>query len=363
MKFIRKNMGTIIAAFGFLLICVITFGDLAEIMTEKYWLNVLENLTSIGLVTVSLTMIQVSIKQGISEQALQRGLNTPFTTQKWGEHKECIAENQRRIIFMPYFLQIYNERQTILKKREFLVNNNFPSEAALIASRRNRLIKKYKHIRIYLTVNRIKWSPTDIVYNKHGQITTLSEYRSQRMGKGIIMGVLVMLGLTLLTYGLFMDPTEVPFWVKIIKLGTYIITIAMTSVYSVLKNYEKGSIGVPNELDELNGIWNEFKIWETPAWILDEVKELNYTVKEVAYEKGNIPRETVQEQPPESQMVRSPDPDLPVALPGPSSIVLSPNIQPVDVGSGGLNLYLQHQAEPRGTNPPPAKSGRKVWNR
>lgn len=308
---IRKNIGTIIAGFGFLLLCIITFGDLAEIITEEYWKNVLGNLTSIGMITVALTMIQVSIKQGVAEQALQRGLNTPAATAKWEEHKTCIKENTSRLIYMPYFLQIHNERQTILQKREFLINNNFTSEKALLLSKRKRLIRKYNSIRIYLTVSRIKWATTDIVYNKHGQIITLQEYRTKRLFRGILLGLIFMVGMTLLTTGLFLSKSEVEVWKKFIKLGTYVLTISLSVIYSVIKNYEKGAFGVPNELDELNCIWNEFKMWQTPDWVLAEVENLNHQPKEITRGK-EIKSKTadnsgtdIQDKPVESKVVQS----------------------------------------------------------
>ena len=141
-KKLRDNIGTIIASFGLTLLCVLVFGDLGEIMTEKYWENVLKNLTGLGFMSVALTMIQVSIKQGVSEQALQKGLNSENTTAKYTEHRKLIKDNTERHIYLPYFLSIYNERNTLLKKREFLVDNNFKTEQALFLSKNWRLIRK-----------------------------------------------------------------------------------------------------------------------------------------------------------------------------------------------------------------------------
>lgn len=281
-KLLRKNIGTIIASFGFVLLCIITFGDLGEILTEAYWINVKNNLTSIGFLSISLVMIQVSIKQGISEQALQKGLNTENTTKKYEEHRNIIKENIDRTIYMPYFLQIYNERNTMLKKREFLVDNNFKSEQSLFKSKNkwffsvsNRLIRKYKKIRVYLTASRIKWATTDIVYNKYGQILTLAEHRAKRTLKGILSSVVFMIGVTLLARGLFFEDANVPFVEKFVKLISYIVVIAITSLLPVLREYEKGAFGVPNELDEINEIWREFKNWTVPQWVLEEVEGLN----------------------------------------------------------------------------------------
>ena len=37
---LRKNIGTIIAILGFVLLCIMTFGDLGELASEAYWRNV-----------------------------------------------------------------------------------------------------------------------------------------------------------------------------------------------------------------------------------------------------------------------------------------------------------------------------------
>lgn len=274
-KSLRKNIGTIIAGLGFILLCIATFGNLGEFMTDVYWENVKNNLTSIGFLSVALMLIQVSIKQGLAEQALQSGLNTENTSQKYKEHKELIAKNIERMIYLPYFLQIFNKRNTALKKREFLIDNNFSSEKMLLNSGDKRLIKKYNNIKILVTAGRIKWTTTDIVYNKHGQIITLQEHRAKRIGNAIIMSLAFMLGITLLTRGLFFNNTNEPLWQKFVKLLTYIVSLMMSSIFSIIKEYEKGAFGVPNDLDEINEIWSEFTKWEVPAWVLAEVKELN----------------------------------------------------------------------------------------
>lgn len=317
---IRKNIGTIIASFGFLALCIITFGDLAEITTDKYWQNVLDGMTSIGFMTIALTMIQVAIKQGIAEQALQRGLNTETTTQKWKEHRDAIKNSQERIIFMPYFLQVYNDRQTRLKKREFLVNNNYSSESALLKTGNKRHIRKYHSIRVFLTVARIKWATTEIVYNKHGQIQTLQEYRSARLGKGIMLAFIFMIGVTFLTTGLFVSKTDTPIWQKFIKLGTYVLTISMSSVFAIVKAYEKGAFSVPNELEELNAIWQEFAEWKTPDWVIKEVEEFNQAeevknAQDNQTKKGDNARAALQDKPQESNVAKASDPRSVVRLP------------------------------------------------
>lgn len=274
-KALRKNIGTIIAALGFVLLCIVTFGDLGEFMTDAYWQNVKNNITSIGFLAVALVLIQVAIKQGLAEQALQSGLNTENTSKKYAEHRALIAQNNEKMIYLPYFLEVYNKRHTALKKREYLIDNNFSSEKALFASKHRRLIRKYNKIKILVTASRIKWATTDVKYNKHRQIMTLQEHRAKRIGNAVFMSLLFMLGVTLLARGLFFDATDVPIGQKFIKLLTYVVSICISSILSVIKEYEKGAFGVPNDLDEINEIWAEFSRWEVPEWVLKEVDDLN----------------------------------------------------------------------------------------
>ena len=147
---LRKNIGTIISAFGFIILCILTFGNVYEILTEEYWWNVWRNITSIGIMSISLTTVQVTIKQGLAEQALQRGLNTEETRKKYEEHKGIITANVSRLIYMPYFLQTYNRRQTGLKRQEFLISNGFKSEEELMTSGKPKQKKLYKKINIQL---------------------------------------------------------------------------------------------------------------------------------------------------------------------------------------------------------------------
>lgn len=287
-KFLRKNIGTIIAFLGFMLLCIATFGDLGEFMTDKYWENVIANITSISFLAIALAIIQVSIKQGLAEQALQNGLNTENTTNKYNEHKNIIKKNTEKMIFLPYFLETYNKRHTTLKKREFLVDNNFTSENLLLKSKRKKLIRKYYSIKVIMTARSIKWSTTDIVYNKYGQITTLQEHRAKRISNAIFSSIMFMIGVTLLTKGLFFDGSNELIWQKIIKLFTYIISIAIGSIFSIIKEYEKGAFGVPNDLDELNQIWNEFTTWEVPSWVKVEIDVLNEKEVYNGQESSNI---------------------------------------------------------------------------
>ena len=273
-KTLRNNIGSIIAGLGFFLLCVLTFGDLGDALTAEYWQNVLDNITGIGFLSISLTLIQISIKQGISEQALQKGLNTENTASKMTAHKTLTAEKPERLKYLPYFLQSFNERQTMLRKREFLVTNNFKSEKVLFDSKKKKAIRRYKNIRILFTACSIKWATTDIVYKKNGQIATLAEHRKKRATKALFKSIFNMLAVTLLTKGLFFDGnSDTPLSEKFIKLGTYALVIVMTSVLGVVKEYEKGAFGVPNELDEINEIWREFHNWVVPEWVIKEVDE------------------------------------------------------------------------------------------
>ena len=189
------------------------------------------------------------------------------------------------MIYLPYFLHVYNKRHTTLQKREFLINNNFTSEEALLLNGKQRLIKRYNEITVRITAASIKWSTTEILYNKDGRILTLDEYRVKRMTNAIIWSFAGMIGVTFLTGGLFFTESDEPLWQKFVKLFTYVVTIAITSVFSVVKEYEKGAFGVPNELDEINQIWHEFSAWEIPQWVKDEV--LNYNQTEVIDEEQN----------------------------------------------------------------------------
>ena len=272
---LRKNIGTIIAALGFILLCIITLGDLGEILAEEYWASVWNNLTAISFVSIGLTVIQTAIKQGLAEQALQRGLNTEHTAAKYDEHRKVIKDNNERMIYLPYFLQIYNKRHTKLRKQEFLINNGYSSEKALRASGQEKLIKEYDNIVVLLTAADIKWATVNVVRDKQGKILTLDRHRQNRLRSSILASLAAMIGVTFLTGGLFFSPGTEPLWQKFVKLFTYCIAIAIGSVFTVIKEYEKGAFGIPNDLDEINQIWYEFKSWEIPQWVLKDVEKLN----------------------------------------------------------------------------------------
>ena len=308
-KLLRKNIGIIITAFGFLLLCILTFGDLGEFMTEQYWLNVKENIMAISYMSIALTLIQTVMKQGMGEQALQKGLNSAATTEKYTEHRSILRECTDRMIYMPYFLQIYNDRHTEIRKREFLINNNFRSEKSLYASGRKRLIRRYNEIHTHITVGSIKWATTEISYDKNGRIIPLSAYKRNQLIQNIASSLLLMVATAFLTKGLFFEATtSVPLWQKFIKLLTYIITISLGSVLAVIKNYEKGAFSVPNELEEINEIWREFKTWNIPQSLIQEVEEQDaYKKESVNDEKqnDNDGRDLVQKEQTESQNIQN----------------------------------------------------------
>ena len=103
-KMLRKYIGSVIACIGTVLLVILTYGDLGELFTEQYWQNVGGNISSISALSIGLIMVQFSIKQGISEQALSLGLNTTGTSEKQKEHKDLVSKNREKIVYLPYFL-------------------------------------------------------------------------------------------------------------------------------------------------------------------------------------------------------------------------------------------------------------------
>ena len=290
---LRKNIGTIVACLGFVLLCIVTFGDLGEIFSEAYWESVRQNLLGISFVSIGLTFIQTSIRQGVAEQALQKGLNTERTTQKYEEHRAIIKANNDKQIYLPYFLQIYNKKHTKLRKQEYLVNNNYSSVKTLYATGKQRLINGYEKIRVHITVPSIKWSTIDVIYDKNSRIITLDEYRKQRAKKSLISSFIAMIGTTFVAGGLFFSPSDESLWQKFVKLFTYCLAIGISVIFTVVKEYEKGAFGVPNDLDEINQIWHEFEIWEIPEWVINEVEELNKEEEVTTKEQGKEGQRTV----------------------------------------------------------------------
>ena len=314
-KWLRKNIGLIVSIIGVVLLVILTFGDMGELFTDKYWENVGGNLSSISALTIGLVMIQTTIKQGVSEQALSAGLNKQETKDKYDEHKKVRKECREKEIYLPYFLDLRNRRETKRKKREFLIDNNFTSEKKLFASENKRLINKYNQIQINITADSIKWSTTEIVFKKNGQIEKLDAHRKKRAVKGFLTGIAWMLGATLITGGLFLDTADIPFVQKVIKLFSYFLTIAFSVVFDICREYEKGAFGVPNELEEVNGIWEEFKQWEVPDWVEKEV-EANNLPEEIEYAQ---PKQDVQSQveeiPPENMEIEEKEPEnIPILL-------------------------------------------------
>lgn len=271
---VRGQIGTIIAFFGFGLLTILTFGNIAEIGSTEYWLNVKEGLTSIGIMTVSLTLIQVSVKQGLSEQALRAGLNQEETTKKYQEHKALIDKCQERMLYLPYFLRSYNARHTAIRKGEFLVNNNYTCEKMLYENGTKKQIKIYENIKTDISAKNIKWATSEIQVDKYGRIIPLSEHRKKRTLNAVVVSLISMAASTLLVRGLFLSASTDSIGQKFIKLATYLITIMAGSILPIIKEYEKGAFSVPNELAELNEIWHEFYNWTIPQSVLDEIKQM-----------------------------------------------------------------------------------------
>ena len=186
-----------------------------------------------------------------------------------------------------------NKRETRRRKREFLVDNNFTNEKMLRASGKTRLIKAYDTIQTNITVDSIKWSTTEIIYNKNGRIEKLETYRKKRLVKGLITGFVFMIATTFITGGLFLDTADIPFWQKVVKLVTYLIVISLSVIFDIGKNYEKGAFGVPNELEEINSIWEEFASWEIPSWVKKEVEEneKQENIEEQSQEQKEMPQQ------------------------------------------------------------------------
>ena len=320
-KLLRRNIGTIVAMIGMVILAIITFGDLGEIASEQYWENVKNNLTAIGFMSVGLVIIQVVVKWGVGEQALQCGLNTEQTKQKYDEHKELIRQCTDKMIYLPYFLRIYNDRHTELRKREFLVNNNFSAEQTLYASKKRRLIWEYRRIRVNHTTMSIKWATTEISHDKHGRIASLNEYRRKRFFSTMFASLMFMVAMAFLTKGLFFTPSGEPFWQKLVKLLTYFLAIAIGSITTIVKDFEKGAYSVPNELDEINEIWQEFKDWSIPQWVKDEVERMNNRSSKTEVcdgEKGKTAvdsRTDLQVEQKESENIPSAFPDSVVSVP------------------------------------------------
>lgn len=294
-SWLRNNIGIIVSSIGMVLLVILTFGDIGELFTDAYWQNVGGNISSISALTVGLVMIQVTIKQGVGEQALSAGLNTETTKKKYEAHKALNEKCRDKMLFLPYFLSIRNKRETIRRRKEFIVDNGFTSEKTLYMSGNKRLIKAYEKIQTNITVDSIKWSTTEIVYNKNGRIEKLDEFRKKRAVRAVITGFLCMFASTLIAGGLFLDTYNIPFWQKLVKLLAYIIIIAFTVVFDVGRNYEKGAFGVPNELDEINGIWQEFCDWKIPQWVIDEVEK--NCMLDVEVNENNIHSDGLDKQP------------------------------------------------------------------
>jgi hypothetical protein len=277
LKWTRKNIGAIAAFIGFTILTIMTFGDIAKILTEEYWHNVWKNITGISAISIGLVFVQYTIKQGISEQALSIGLNTENTMKMYALHNEIVKRNVDRSLYLPYFLDEYNRRETKRRRQQFLVDNHFKSEAQLYKSGNKKLIRLYNEIHTCIKESKIKWSSTEIVYKKDGNIETLPEYRARRARAGIVMAFFGLFGAALIATGISAESMATSIGSKLIQLGFYVLMIFATVIFDVGKNYEKGAFGIPNELETINGIWLEFERWTPPQWVIDEIERESKT--------------------------------------------------------------------------------------
>lgn len=263
---LRNNIGAITSSIGLIILVILLYGNPIEINTAEYWINVKNNIMSISILGFGLVLVNSAIKQGISEQALSTGLNTENTTNKFLEHKELIKKGVNRDVQLSEFLKMFNERETKIRRQEFLLSNNIDSDEVFkkpkLTFKEKRLKRKYFKIKTLVTPSSIKWATTTITYDKRGRLETLGNYRTKRAIKGLLTGTIVMFGMTLVARGLFLDVHQINWLAQTMQLFMYILTISITSIFDVIKNYEKGAFGVPNELDEINTIWQEFIDWE-----------------------------------------------------------------------------------------------------
>ena len=304
LEWIKKNVGAIAATLGFAILTIMIFGDVTKIMTAEYWDNVKNNIAGISALSIGLVLVQYTIKQGISEQSLLIGLNTDNTKNKYNEHSELVKKNTERSVYLPYFLKEYNRRDTKRRRQEFLVNNNYSTEAKLFLSKNKKLIKTYRKIHTCIDAASIKWSSTEIVYKKDGKIEKLDEYRARRARSGIFKALVFFMGSSLITTGIVADNLQTSFLDKFLQLLFYVLIITATVIFSVGKNYEKGKFGVPNELDIVNGIWREFESWIVPQWVKDEIEKESEEVKQDEEEKGSNTATDLQKQSEEEQIIQ-----------------------------------------------------------
>ena len=101
----KKNIGAISAVIGFAILTIMTFGDIAKVLTTDYWKNVYHNIAGISAISIGLVLVQYTIKQGISEQALSIGLNTEETKKRYDEHNDIIKRNNERNIYLKLFFR------------------------------------------------------------------------------------------------------------------------------------------------------------------------------------------------------------------------------------------------------------------
>jgi hypothetical protein len=251
------------------------------------------------------------VKQGIKEQALSKGLNTDETIKAYNDHKAIRGRAREKELYLVYFLSERNARQTKYKRREFLGYNNFTTEELFMKNASPKMKRKYLRICVLLREQDIKWASTGVVYDKYGRIEKLVEHRRKRLIKDIVLSLLLTVVMTIFVSELIATFTFDNWVTKMIDLFTYGLVIAITSILGVSGEYEHGRFTIPNNLEEINNIWEEFIRWSIPQWCIDEVEKEKVDMQEIKEEVAeNGKREEsidggtdIQEQQAEVEMV------------------------------------------------------------
>ena len=275
---LKKNIGAIVAGISFFIIIILTYCNILEINTARYRANVWSNLINISLMSAALTFIQVAVRQGICEQFLTSGMNTENTIAKYGEHKEVLERLKFKNIFMPFFLRERNARMTRIKKSEYLASqtdksgNIFLREADFYARAKKSKVRKYNSLRVCWTPDDLRWTSTQIEYDKENRIIKLPKHRIIRARNGILTAIASMLVIILIAKNLFDDFTWNNFSQQTVQIVLYAITIAITTLFPAAAEYEYGKFTMPNILDEINLVLFEFENWNIPDEVWNDYK-------------------------------------------------------------------------------------------
>jgi hypothetical protein len=273
-KKIRENIGIIISCFGFFLLTILIFGDVTQIHTRGYWVEVYQNLVGYTLFSFAVTLLQVAIKQGIGEQALRTGINSPETITAITEHRKLIKGLKHKESYLPFFLEVYNERETKCRRNRFLYENLYKTEIELLDSKKKRIIKKYLRIRTAMRVSDLRWVTNEIKFDKFGRFETLTIHRKARLIFGLITAVVLSVFMLLISDKLFPNITAENIGQKIFKLFIYVVVIGFNEVFiDAPKEYEYGKYTIPVLLENINNIWLEFEQWKIPPELLDDLEQ------------------------------------------------------------------------------------------